>query len=168
MMHMAIIYALNRGFKAVKADVQSAFLKAESDDELYLRMPNDIPKEAKELGYEQGGVYRQLKAVYGRADSPRLFTQAFKKACSDEGWKETQDSILLRMGLGEEIDGILLTHMDDLFCLAVDPYSYMKKLDKKFEMGEIEFVSSQQLCSYTGLDILWQPERAICKISQQR
>ena len=46
MMHTAIIYALNRGFKAVKADVQSAFLKAESDDELYLRMPNDIPKEA--------------------------------------------------------------------------------------------------------------------------
>lgn len=163
--HTAIIYGLQRRFKAAKADIETAFFKAESEEELYMQMPDDLHEEAKELGYVPGGIYRQLKAVYGRADSPRLFTQAFKKIAKQEGWIEIEESILIKKK-GDVLKGILFMHMDDLICLADDPISELRKLHKHFSMGSIEMMTAEQASRYIGLDIKWDAEGGLCEISQ--
>jgi hypothetical protein len=166
-MRTAIIFSLLRKFKAAKADVKTAFLQTEADDELYLRMPSDLPPEALELGYVPGGVYRQLKAVYGRIDSPRLFTQAFKKAAQLERWAESQESILLFSEAGR-VDGVMFMHMDDLLCFSEDPVRKLEAIGKHFEFGSIDEIKSEQVCVYTGLDIVWSPEVNKCEIGQAR
>ena len=163
-MRVTLIYGLERQWKAAKVDVKTAFLQAKSDEELYLRMPSDLPPEARSLGFEAGGVYRQLKAVYGRMDSPRLFTQAFKAAAKKEGWDEVSESILVR----QKSDGVLLMHMDDIICLAADPEGMLKQLGQHFEMGPIELLKPGIDSVFTGLDIVWDPASKKCIIGQGR
>ena len=167
-MRLAIVYALHRRWKAAKTDIKTAFLQTVSDDELYVKLPLDISKTAQEkFGFVPGGVYRQLKAVYGRIDSPRLFTQAFKKSAFKCGWKEVAESILTQQKNGE-VCGILFMHMDDLICLEEKPEEKLKQLDVYFKMGSITNFRQNESNVYTGLDIVWNEQQQECKISQER
>ena len=65
-MRTAILYSLNRKFKAAKGDVEVAFLQTDAPDKMYLRMPDDLPPEAAELGYEPG-----LRHMKSRRSSKR-------------------------------------------------------------------------------------------------
>jgi hypothetical protein len=131
-------------------------------------MPRDLQEEARELGYEPGAVYPQQKALYGRADSPRLFTQAFKQTAGAFGWKEVDESILVHYGKDKEIDGILLMHMDDVLTLSEDPVAMLKQLDTKMEFGDIELLDGSAPVVYTGLDITWDGKGGRCEIGQGR
>jgi hypothetical protein len=166
--HLALLKALAMKWKAAKGDVETAFLKALSDAELYIKLPKDLPKEVIKLGYEPGGVYPQLKALYGRTDSPRLFTQAFKQTAAEFGWKEVDESILVHFEADGEIDGLLLMHMDDLLCLSEDPVAMLKELDTKMAMGDIELLETDVEAIYTGLDIKWDGPGGKCEIGQGR
>jgi hypothetical protein len=78
LMQVGLIYRLHRGWEAAIVDVKTAFLKADASHiDLHIRTPADVPEEAKELGYEANGVYPMLKAVCGRSDSARLYTQEY-------------------------------------------------------------------------------------------
>ena len=155
-MRLAIVYGLSRKWRAAKVDVRTAFLQTESQEELYLKMPKDLPDEAKELGYEPGGVYPMLKAVYGRIDSARLFTTKFKTSAGEiDGWRECSESILVHSCEGERdnVDGLLIMHMDDLLCFSKVPKPMLKNLGTKFKMGEIEELQEDKSTVYTGMDM---------------
>ena len=169
LMKTAITFALNKKWKSYKADVKTAFLQTDSDEELYFKMPQDLPVGAKDLGYEAGAVYLMKKAVYGRIDSPRLFTESFKRAAADSGWSEIAESILVHSKKGSNaVDGLMLMHMDDLICLAADPRRMLEDLHKTFKLGELTELTSKQSESYTGLDFIWDHEKGQCEISQGR
>ncbi len=74
LMRVASMFGLNEGWHAAKVDVRTAYLQAESMGVLYLRMPQDMPDDAKKLDLEPGCVHPQWNAVYGRVDAARFFT----------------------------------------------------------------------------------------------
>ena len=168
LMRLALLKGLIKKWKAAKGDVIAAILKADSDEELYIRLPKDLPEEAKAMGYEPGGISLQLKALYGRADSPRLFTQAFKQMAAEHDWKEVDESILVHMRADDEIDGLLFMHMDDMLCLSNDPVAMLEQLSAKMEMGDIELLHETAESIYTGLDIKWDGAGGRCEIGQKR
>ena len=73
-------------------------------------------------------MYPQLKAVYGRIDSPRLFTTEFKQAAGKHGWSELAESLLVRRDSGGACVGVLLMHMDDLLSFADDAPASLHEL----------------------------------------
>ena len=149
---------VHRGWNVAKADVSTAFLQAPAEDELYLRMPNDLPAEAKKLGYEPGGLYRQLKAIYGRADAPRLYTEEFKGRSSRAlKWMEVAPAILLREENGEKI-AVMAMHVDDLKCASVEPVKELEAVRDLFKLGEISGTKSREGMVYTGLNFKWGTE----------
>jgi hypothetical protein len=85
LMRLTMVYGLVKGWRLAKGDVMTAFLQTDAKGELYLMLPDDLPDEAIELGYVPGGVYLMRKAVYGLAESPKLFTDAYKKAAGELG-----------------------------------------------------------------------------------
>ncbi len=157
-LRIAMMYALHRGWNVAKADVSTAFLQAPAEDELYLRMPNDLPAEAKKLGYEPGGLYRQLKAIYGRADAPRLYTEEFKGRSSRAlKWMEVAPAILLREENGEK-KAVMAMHVDDLKCASVEPVKELEAVRDLFKLGEISGTKSREGMVYTGLNFKWGTE----------
>lgn len=167
LMRVALIYALMRGWKAAKSDVRRAFLQTPSEEKLYAQLPKDLPKEARDYGFEPGGVYEQLKALDGRTDSPRLFTTTFKEAAKDFGWEEEAECILIRRDNSKAVEGILFMHMDDLLCLSLKPEERLKELGMKFEIDDIEALNGSST-SYTGLDFFWDSKEKKCSISQEK
>ena len=157
-LRLAMIYAHYKGWRIAKGDVNTAFLRATAEDELYFKMPNDIPEEALSLGYVPGGTYRQLKAIYGRSDSPRLYTEQFKaKSAEILNWIEVAPSILLRESNGEKI-GIMPMHVDDLKCAADNPVKELEEIGKIFKLGEISLAEESKDILYTGLNFKWGKE----------
>jgi transposase InsO family protein len=167
LMRLGLIYALVRKWRLAQSDVEAAFLQTPSDEELYLKMPDDLPQEAIELGYEPKGVYPQLAAVYGRVDAPKLYTDSFKKAAEEIDLTEEAQSILVQGVKDDKITGILLMHMDDKLNAAEDPEANLKELDKTFKMSSIDVIKESQVFRYTGLDIVWEPSKGLCTIGQE-
>lgn len=170
LMRLAMVYGLERRWGVAKGDVKTAFLQTDSTSELCLRLPDDLPKEAILLGFEPGGVYPMLKAVYGLAESPKLFTDAYKKAAAELGWDEAAQSIMVHDGeAGSKcVEGLMLMHMDDMFNIADKPKATLEALDQKFTMGTIEEPKAGETMTYTGLDIAWDGKKGSCSIGQKR
>ena len=185
LMRLAMVYCLYKMFQASQGDVQAAFLQAfmqltkdssevkspapEKPTMLYVKLPLDLPPEIIKLGLEPGGIYPIIKAMYGLAESPRLFTQQFKDEAKKGGWVEIAESILIHTkDNGSNIDGVMFMHMDDLMNLAEKPTEMLQELDKRFKMGKIEEIKSDAITVYTGLDIKWDPKNKRCEIGQDR
>ena len=167
LMMLSLVYCLYRKWMLAKSDVKAAFLQTPSDEELYFKMPNDLPPEALELGFEPGGVYPQQAAVYGRADALRKYTEAFKEKAAEIDLEEQAESILVQGVKGEEIQGVLLMHMDDKLNAADEALANLNELDKSFKMGSIELIKEGVPFRYTGLDIVWEPSKRRCTIGQE-
>jgi hypothetical protein len=169
------IYALHRKWRAAKVDISTAFLQAESDAELYVRLPPDIPPEAAELGYVPGGIYRQLKAIYGRIDAPNIFSTGLSSKLDVEGWKNIAEAIYVQSSTSKQNvtnapahQGVLRTHMDDLFCNSDDPVAKLEALKKHYKMGPITELKSGEWGVYTGLEIRWDGERGVAEHAQKQ
>ena len=63
---ITIVYGLSRGWRAAKADIKTAIIQMPAKDtvRLKMRLPDELPPKAKELGFESGAVHEQLKAIY--------------------------------------------------------------------------------------------------------
>ena len=168
LMKTAMVYALSRGWRAAKVDVRTAFLQTKSRDELYLKLPRDLPEGADELGFEPNGIYPQLKIVYGRTDGTRMYTVNFKQAAKKEEWNEVVESILVQKGASGEPEGLLLMHVDDKFCFAEDPVAKLEKIGKHYKLGPITLLERDKPITYCGLEIAWDAVTRTCKHARRR
>ena len=161
-----LIYVMSRGWNLAKTDVSTAFLQAKSVDELYIRLPKDLPHEARDMGYEPEGVYKQERALYGRVDAPRLFTTQFKSALQLHGWGEVAPSILVKRDVKGEIEGVMGTHVDDLLCGAATPCAELEAIGKVYKTGDVYAIRQDVYEVYAGLDIMVGKDR--CLLGQHR
>ena len=157
---------MSRGWNLAKTDVSTAFLQAKSVDELYIRLPKDLPHEARDMGYVPEGVYKQERAIYGRVDAPRLFTTQFKSALQLHGWGEVAPSILVKRDVKGEIEGVMGTHVDDLLCGAATPCAELEAIGKVYETGDVYAIRQDVYEVYAGLDIMVGKDR--CLLGQHR
>lgn len=169
------IYALYRGWRAAKVDISTAFLQEGKDDDLYIKLPRDLPPEAAaELGYVPGGVYKQKKALYGRNDAPNIFTSGLRSKLEKDSWKNVAEAIYVLPGDEKKSNvkdpprGIMRTHMDDLFCNGDDPVAKLESIKKYYKTGPITEFTSKEWGVYTGIEILWDKEKGVAQHSQKQ
>lgn len=100
-----------KGFVLVSKDVKNAYFSGKSiERELYLQQPRGgLP------GLDGSQLLRAKKAIYGFAEAARLFWLALKEHLEKDGWRESRlEPALFYLRKGEELCGIMVTHVDDL------------------------------------------------------
>ena len=162
------IYALYRRWKAAKVDIATAFLQAKSEANLNMRMPYDLPPEAIEFGYVPGGVYKMLKAVYGRIDSPNIFATQLTARLIDEKWQNVAEAIYVKSTEAKGLhQGVLRTHMDDLFCNGEDAVALLSDIKKHFQTGPITEFKEGEFGVYNGIRIRWDAKSGVAEHDQK-
>jgi hypothetical protein len=68
----------------------------------------------------------------------------------------------------DDVDGLMLMHMDDMLNLADEPKAMLEDMDEKFTMGSIDMPKAGEAFTYTGLDIAWDGAKGRCSIGQER
>jgi hypothetical protein len=165
-MRLAIVFALYKQLKQAMSDVKTAFLQAEATDPLMLRAPKHLPPD---VDLKPGGFYRQMKAVYGTIDAPRLFTQQFKKEIATLGFTEVAESFLVKRSkpLGEA-EGFLGMYVDDLHTATDDTLGDLKKIDKIFQLDDPEPLRPGSTLMYVGQDVSLSKDSRQCYVGQRR
>lgn len=100
-----------KGSVLVSKDVKNAYFSGKSiERELYLQQPRGgLP------GLDGSQLLRAKKAIYGFAEAARLFWLALKEHLEKDGWRESRlEPALFYLRKGEELCGIMVTHVDDL------------------------------------------------------
>ena len=98
-------------FVLLAKDIKNAYFSGKSvDREIYLDQPKGgLP------GLKPGQLLRARKAIYGFAEAARLFWLALKEHLESDGWTESRlEPALFYLRRGNELKGILVTHVDDI------------------------------------------------------
>ena len=128
--------AAKNGRKIQTADIKCAFLQGkELDRDVFVRPPKErrIP----------GVIWKMLKRTYGFTDASRGFYLELSKALKDLGCiQSTLDpAVFLYFGKGKSLEGVTLTHVDDLLHGSGTDIFYrnvMKPLKEIFKFGTEE------------------------------
>ena len=133
-----------------------------------MRMPYDLPQEAIEFGYVPGGVYKMLKAVYGRIDSPNIFATQLTVRLIDEKWQNVAEAIYVKSTEAKGLhQGVLRTHMDDLFCNGEDAVALLSDIKKHFQTGPITEFKEGEFGVYNGIRIRWDSKSGVAEHDQK-
>ena len=139
--------AAKNGWKIQTADIKCAFLQGkELDRDVFVRPPKErrIP----------GVIWKMLKRTYGFTDASRGFYLELSKALKDLGCiQSTLDpAVFPYFGKGKTLEGVTLTHVDDLLHGSGTDIFYenvMKPLKEIFKFGTEEV----QEFRYVGMNI---------------
>jgi len=153
------VYALHK-FKGPKkmaiTDVNTAFIRSAANEHFLVKvkMPPTLPSGAEKLGFVPGGVYKQVKAIYGLSDAPRCFHELLKSELKAREWDEIANSIWVRKDKQGSVEAIVSSHVDDLFARADDAAARLANLGEKLGITKISTVEEGKTAVYTGCDIV--------------
>ena len=132
-----LLAALN-DLEILSADVQNAFLTAPNKEKVYL-------KTGPEFGVHQGKIFIVTKALYGLKSASASFRSYVADALDNIGYQSSpaDPDVWLRPSVkpdGEECCYYVMTYVDDLIAVGVNPKETMNALGGtfKFKNNKIE------------------------------
>ena len=126
--HLLLTFAASMKWKLASADIKSAFMKGEefgpNERILYLANVKTRAPDEPRLPFSEAGLCRVKKGVFGLADSPRRWYKRLCKSVQHHGWQlSALDSAMWFLWEGSKLEGILISHVDDLL-LAGGPRAH--------------------------------------------
>ena len=126
--HLLLTFAASMKWKLASADIKSAFMKGEefgpNERILYLANVKTRAPDEPRLPFPEAGLCRVKKGVFGLADSPRRWYKRLCKSVQHHGWQlSALDSAMWFLWEGSKLEGILISHVDDLL-LAGGPRAH--------------------------------------------
>ena len=129
--------ACQQGMFVHQMDVKTAFLNGELQEEIFMRLPDDLPGR-----HNPGRIVKLLKGLYGLKQAPKVWSSRFRKDMKKIGLKasEIADCVFILAKNGKIL--ILLAHVDDLLLASkhIDLIDSVKKelsnLCKMTDKGE--------------------------------
>ena len=149
--------------KMMTFDINQAFLNADIENEIYVKLDasqTEIlceirPEYTKFLNKKQEITLRLLKALYGTREAARLWYEHFKEIILSYGYKVSEfDKCVFHKISGEDTSVIIL-HVDDGLVLSNDIkilHDLRDKIDATFH-GKFTWAIDEPLMSYLGMDI---------------
>eukprot|EP00919_Chromeraceae_sp_WS-2016_P012381 GHVR01028892.1.p1 GENE.GHVR01028892.1~~GHVR01028892.1.p1 ORF type:complete len:258 (+),score=44.10 GHVR01028892.1:290-1063(+) len=161
LLRLALIFYLSRGWNMAKSDVSTAFLQAPITEEVWVKLPNMMPKNTPP-NYTPGATAKSLKAIYGLKDASRIYTQHFKQEVQVKGWMEIHESVfILTHPHTKQIKAIMIMHVDDLLVAAEDPCDMLdNNIGKIFNIEKSEQLTKENAFTYIGM-VLWKEENML-------
>ena len=147
------------------ADIPNAFVRAETETELFMNVPKGVciyDKNDPAISTDNGWVLRLLKSLYGLKDAGQLFNKELDKFFADLGYTRgnSETSMYYRHGAAGWI--VVLTEVDDLVITGTDfaaidelRASLVQSFAKKLDDGRADAASIhwELISSFMGIDI---------------
>ena len=115
-LRVLVALAAGNGWRLRQFDVETAFLYADLDEEIYVRPPKEFPEYVNGSGGERV-VWKLHKSLYGLRQAPRNWFTTFATFLIDYGFKKSlRDPCVFVYTDGEtgELQGIFVLHVDDV------------------------------------------------------
>eukprot|EP00919_Chromeraceae_sp_WS-2016_P019048 GHVR01045375.1.p1 GENE.GHVR01045375.1~~GHVR01045375.1.p1 ORF type:complete len:229 (+),score=27.51 GHVR01045375.1:335-1021(+) len=130
--------------------------------EVWVRLPKILPKNVPR-GWKPGIPARAIKAVYGLADAPRLYTNFFKAKAETLGWIQVAESILIKQDKLGNVTAVMIMHVDDLIIASEDPVVLIdQELTFVVQLDKAELLEEGQEFSYVGLTLSKKKDQLLC------
>ena len=153
---LLLVEAASSGDHVLPYDIDSAFLNAELDRDVLVRLP---PIWAKKHSVE---VVKLKKALYGLKDAPRAWFKEYTKILKELGWTPCESapglwrkpsSVVARKFLKKSV------YVDDNLTAGPDPDELMAELNKIFthvpgRLIEFQTITDEKGISWTKVDFL--------------
>ena len=115
-------------------DAEEAFLKVDTDEEIYI----EIPEEFQEF---PGAVGRLNKAIYGLVQAGRCWNNTFCDDMTAIGFEQAKaDSCVFRKVVDGEAEMVVVVHVDDILAHAKDRATidiFAAELGQKFKLKDM-------------------------------
>lgn len=146
---LVLAFGISKGYRGATADVRTAFLQVPYKEEVYVRLPKDVPIES---GLVPNSIYRLRRSLYGMKESPKLFNDYLESILLSQGWSR------LSPGLFYSQEAILASYVDDILVMAKDPLPLLQQLNDQLELdaptlldeGDTKYVGSLLSCRSTS------------------
>jgi hypothetical protein len=147
--------SLCRGWIIEQGDVQNAYINAEMDQEVYIKMP-------KGFSEEKGLVRRLLKALYGHPKSGRLWYQKIAQFLATFGLQQSQREPCLFISQ----DCMIIFYVDDFLVsrptgMLVD--GFFGNMQQQYTVRRMGFPSE-----FLGMQIEYFPEINSAVLHQEK
>ena len=167
----AICYAAHRGWHGINLDVRTAFLHApmaredsEAEAQRQQRVLIKPPAILVQLGYFKPGTYLEVKkALYGFRQSPRLwgdYRDDKLRILTAEGMRleqlDSEPSLwLVRRIVTEEVEGLLLTYVDDLLVMGAESTvrAWCQAIQQVWDTSTPEWVKPETPTRFLGMEL---------------
>jgi hypothetical protein len=116
-------------------DVITAFLLADLEEEIYVKIPDGFPIESQHAGK----VLRLLKSLYGLKQSPRAWNAALDTYLKSMGFKPTVSDPCVYVGEWKKVICYMLIYVDDVLIATPDRIimaDIKSKLNSKFPITD--------------------------------
>ena len=134
-----------RGWKVASWDVKGAYLHADINRELYIRVPPELVRlgifddEIKSNGWDPDRLYLPLrKALYGLADAGRLWFEHLSAILREEGFRRTpcDPAVFVYPGKDGRPDGVIALNVDDTLHGGGEEFAKaMERVDGRLRVG---------------------------------
>jgi hypothetical protein len=109
---MALVVAANRGMAIHSMDVDTAYLNATLDEEVYMKPPSIVRHQFP------GKIFKLRKSLYGLKQAGRQWYLLLSSKLAEDGWTASKhDQCLFTRGCGESLE-YLLVYVDDILVIA--------------------------------------------------
>ncbi|MGA1353992.1 MAG: reverse transcriptase domain-containing protein [Candidatus Limnocylindrus sp.] len=164
-------------------DVKAAFLQApcaEEDKNILIRMPKLLPKNAKEAGLVEEGLFPIKQALYGLKNSPRSFGLHFRRQVLEMGFQELGMSSYVRVRgripkppmlmepeddkprnvAKAEVTAALTHHVDDVMVVG-DPEKELAALGNRLTIGTYLILKKGEMRRLVGMEVTWNQDSIV-------
>lgn len=111
---MFISLVASMDFEIDSVDVITAFLLADLEEEIYVKIPDGYPKSPGNIGK----VLRLLKSLYGLKQAPKAWNDALDKYLKSIGFEPLVSDACVYVGKWEGIVVYILIYVDDMLIAA--------------------------------------------------
>lgn len=135
-------------------DITSAFLHAELDQPINIRLPDVMPQSSPFAPKQVVGI---KKAVYGLRQSPRLFVNKVRDELLKKNWKH------IVSGFFKKESTYIFIYVDDAIIIGDDKEA-LKDFAEAFSIGKIEKLSGES--RILGMNLEVQKDRTVLSLQE--
>jgi hypothetical protein len=156
---MSIATKLNMQVKQM--DVCNAFLNAEIEDDVYLKLPQGMTNHKD---YNDNVIYKLNKSLYGLRGSPKSWNKVFDSIMSSQGFTKSKKDNCLYTKFNGDVKVFLLLYVDDILYTS-NSKDEMEKL-KNVLANSFKIKDMGNVSKYLGIQVEQDLKKGVTKINQ--
>lgn len=137
----------------IQADISTAFLHAPIDEPVNVLLPKQLPR-----GFPYRGVVGLQKAVYGLAQSPKLFEQHMDKILTEIKLEKWCPGIYKGEGV------LIFVYVDDLLISGNNAEAVLDKIRERLNVGKTTSLNVNDTILFLGAKITREPGKIIVSL----
>ena len=143
-------------------DVKGAFLYPDLEEEIYVKLPENVKYIVPASMWGKDGVWKLLKTLYGLPQSPKAFYDFMTNLLRQNGYNPTVSDPCFFVKRSEKGVVLLVVHVDDI-AVAASNQQLIKEL-REVLLSAFDLNSVESLDNYTGVHLEYLDDGSIQQV----